>query len=58
MSAVLGREDKAASSLEIGFEQLGEIDSARGVQRNTSEALSSTPPLSLPHSFGSMIYTF
>lgn len=55
--AELGRKDRAAVSLESGFEQLGEIDSACAVQRDTSEAPLVNPP-SLPHSFGSMIYTF
>lgn len=56
-SAELGHEDCAAISLESGFGLLGETDSARAVQRDTSEApLSSPPPI--PHSFGSMIYTF
>lgn len=58
MCAELGHEDRAAISLESGFEQLGEIDSARAVQRDTSEAPLVNPPLPLPHSFGSMIYTF
>jgi len=55
--AELGREDRATISLESGFERLGEMDSARAVQRDTSEAPLVIPP-SLPHSFGSMIYTF
>lgn len=46
MSAELGRKDRAAISLESGFEQLGEIDSACAVQRDTSEALLVNPPLS------------
>lgn len=57
MCAGLGRKDRAAFSLESGFEQLGEIDSAHAVQRDTSEAPLVNPP-SLPHSFGIMIYTF
>lgn len=56
MCAKLGHRDKAAISLESGIEQLGEMDSARAVQWDTSEAPLVNPPL--PHSFGSMIYTF
>lgn len=44
MCTELGHEDGAAISLESGFEQLGEIDSARAIQRDTSEA-----PLVNPH---------
>lgn len=44
MCAELGHEDRAAISLESGFEQLGEIDSARAVQRDTSEAPLVNPP--------------
>lgn len=48
MCAELGHEDRAAISLESGFEQLGEIDSARAVQRDTSEAPLVNPPLPPP----------
>lgn len=50
-SAELGHEDSAAISLESGFGLLGETDSARAVQRDTSEAPLSSPPLSLNPSF-------
>jgi len=42
-SAKPGHEDKVAISLESGFEQLGEMDSARAVQQNTSEAPQPSP---------------
>lgn len=49
MCAKLGHRDKAAISLESGIEQLGEMDSARAVQWDTSEAPLVNPPLSLIH---------
>lgn len=49
--AELGHEDRAAISLESGFEQLGETDSARAVQRDTSEA-----PLVNPQPLPSLIH--
>lgn len=42
--AELGRGARAAVSLESGFEQLGETDSARAVRRDTSEAPLVNPP--------------
>lgn len=50
MCAELGCDVGAAVSLESGFEQLGEMDSACAVRRDTSEAPLVNPP-SLSPSF-------
>lgn len=49
MCAELGHKDGGAISPESGFEQLGEINSARAVRRDTSEAPLVNPSLSLVH---------